>query len=126
MNQVQRAKDRCVNNNQDEYRNHNATRPRFLRGESVSDERHKDSDDRHERRSDVQPFGARDVLATHDVWTNIENREQDRQVHANGGQSCKPNENSNQEWNFAIHRNQRFVAAISDRRKQSVGRMSNI
>jgi len=82
MNQVQRAKDRRINNDQDEYRNHNVTRPRFLPSESVSDERHENSDDGNERRGDVQPFRARNSLTAHYVWPDVENREQDGQVHA--------------------------------------------
>ncbi|PYK40325.1 MAG: hypothetical protein DME60_08385 [Verrucomicrobia bacterium] len=53
------------------------------------------------------------------VWPDIENREHDRQVHSDRSKTGKPNENSNQERNFAIHRKQRFVTALSDRRKQS-------
>ena len=90
MNQIQRAKDRRINNDQDEHRNHKMTRPRFLPSESVSDERHENSDDGNERRGDVQPFRARDSFATHDVWPDVENREQDRQVHANGSQRREP------------------------------------
>jgi len=119
MNLIQSAEDRRINNDQDEHRNHEMARPIFLRRESVSDERHKDSDD-------MQPLLARNWLPAHDVWPDVTNREQDRQIHSDRSQSCKANEKSNQEWNLAIHRNQRFVAAISDRRKQSVGRMSNI
>ena len=98
MNQIQRAKGRRINNDQDEHRNHEMTRPRFLPSKSVSDERHKDSDNGDERRGDVQPFRARDVFTTHDVRPNVENREQDRQVHPNGSQNCKPSQDSNQEW----------------------------
>jgi hypothetical protein len=94
VNQIQRAKDRSINNDQDEHRNHEMTRPIFLRGESVSDERHKNSDDGNERRGDVQPFSARDALATHDVRPDIENREHNRQVHANGGQSREPGQDT--------------------------------
>ena len=126
MNQVHGAKDRRVEDNQREHRDDEVTRPIFLGGESVSDERHKNSNDRNQRCSDMQPLLARNWLPAHDVWPDVTNREQDRQIHSDRSQSCKANEKSNQEWNFAIHRNQRFVAAISDRRKQSVGRMSNI
>jgi hypothetical protein len=63
----------------------------FLPSESVSDERHENSDDGNERRGDVQPFASRDVLAAHDMRSNIANREQDRQIDANAGQACKPN-----------------------------------
>jgi hypothetical protein len=95
MNQVQRAKDRRINNDQDEHRNHEMTRPIFLRGESVSDERHKDSDDGDERRRDVQPFALRDSLATHDVRPDVENRDQDRQIHSGGCQCRKPGQDTN-------------------------------
>jgi hypothetical protein len=43
----------------------------------------------------VQPFRARDVFTTHDMWPDVENREQDRQVHANGCQRRKPDQDSN-------------------------------
>ena len=94
MNQVQRAEDGRINNDQDEHRNHNVTRPRFLRSESVGDERHQNSDDGNERRSNVQPFRARHSLATHDVWSDVENREQDRQIHSGGCQSREPGQDS--------------------------------
>ena len=94
MNQVQSAEDGRVNNNQAEHRNHNMPRPWFLRGKPVSDERHKDSDDGDERRSDVQAFITRNSLAAHDMWPDIANREEDRQIHANGCQSRKPGQDS--------------------------------
>ena len=78
MNQVYSAKTRRINNNQAEHRNYEMTRPIFLRRESVSDERHENSDDGDKWRRDVQPFRARNSLATHDVWPDIANREQDR------------------------------------------------
>ena len=90
MNHIQRAEDRRINDNQTEHRDHDVTRPRFLPSESVSDKRHKDSDDGNERRSNVQPFIAGDTFAAHDVWPDFPNREQDRQVHAGGSQTCKP------------------------------------
>ena len=82
MNQIQSAKDRRINNDQNEHRNHEMTRPTFLPRKSVSDECHKDSDDGNQRRRDVQPFASRNSLATHDVRPDVENREQDRQIHA--------------------------------------------
>jgi len=82
MNQVQRAKDRCVNKNHDEHRNDEMTWPMFLTRKSVADARHKDSDDGNQRRGDVQPFGARNSLTAHDVWPDVVNREQDRQIHS--------------------------------------------
>ena len=94
MDQVHRAEDRCVNKNQVEDRNDEMTRPVLLTRQSVSDERHQNSNDGNDRRGDVQPFSARDVLAAHDVRTDVENREQDRQVHSDGGQSCKPGQDS--------------------------------
>jgi hypothetical protein len=42
----------------------------------------------------VQPFRAGNSLAAHDVWTDRAKREQDRQIHANGRQSCKPSQDS--------------------------------
>jgi len=104
MNQVQRAKDGRANNNQTEHRNHEITRPRFLPSKSVSDQRHENSDDCNERRCDVQPFRARDALTAHDVRPDIENREQDRQVHSDGSQTCEPGQDSDREWSL-----QRFV-----------------
>src|SRR5437016_13029301 len=68
MNQVQRAKDRRIINDQDEHRNHEMTRPIFSHRESVSDERHKDFDDGNQRHCDVQPFRAGNPFAAHDVW----------------------------------------------------------
>ena len=94
MNQVQRAEDRCVNNDQCEHRNYEMTRPVLLSRESVSDERHEDSNNGNERRGDVQPFASRDALTTHHVWTDIANREEDRQVHADRGQRRKPSQDS--------------------------------
>jgi len=49
----------------------------FLRSESESDQRHQNADDRNERRSDIQPFAARDALAAHNVWPDVVNRQQD-------------------------------------------------
>jgi len=72
MNQVQRAKDGRINNNQDEDHDHEMTRPRFLRGKTVGDERHQNSDDVNGRPGDVQPFRARHAVAAHDVWSDIE------------------------------------------------------
>ncbi len=90
MNQVQRAKDRRINNDQDEHRNHEMTRPSLLPSKPVSDEPYKNSDDGNERRGDVQPIRARDSLTAHHVRPDVEEREQDRQVHAGGSQTCKP------------------------------------
>ena len=95
MNHIQRAKDGRVNNYQTEHRNDEMTRPVPLPRESVRDERHQNSDDSNERRGDVQPFIARDAFAAHDVWPDVENREQDRQQHSDGSQSCKPGQDSN-------------------------------
>ncbi len=100
MNQVQRADDRCVNNNQAEHRDHDVTRPRFLRGKSVSDERHENSDDSDKWRGDVQPFGSRDSFPAHDVRPDVENREQDRQVHCGGSQSRKPGQDTDRKRLF--------------------------
>ena len=94
MNQVQRAKDGRVRNNQDEDCDYQMARPRFSRSESVSDERHENSDDDNERRGDAQPFLASNTLTAHDVWPDIESRQQDRQVHANGCQSRKPGQDT--------------------------------
>ena len=80
--QVQRAQGGRVNNDQDEDRNHEMTRPIFLGRESIGDKRHENSDDGNDRRGDVQPFASRDSLTAHDVWTDVEDREQDRQVRA--------------------------------------------
>jgi hypothetical protein len=48
----------------------------------------------------VQPFASRDSFTAHYVWPDIENREQDRQVHANGCQSRKPGQNSDNKWSL--------------------------
>ena len=97
MNQIQRTKDSRVNNNQTEHRDHEMMRPWLIAGNSVSDERHKNSDDGNQRRGDVQPFGARDAFTAHDVWPDVENREQDRQIHSGGGQRRTPGQNSDRE-----------------------------
>lgn len=60
------------------------TGPRFLPGQSVSDERHKNSDDGNERCGDVQPSGSRNSLTTDDVWSDVTNREQNRQIQGLG------------------------------------------
>ena len=97
MNQVQRAKDGRVEDNQREYRDHEMTRPWFFARESVSDERYENSDDGNERGSDVQPFSTRHAFTAHDVWPDVENREQDRQIHSGGGQRRTPGQNSDRE-----------------------------
>src|SRR6266487_696650 len=78
------------------------TRPMFLRRESVSDECHQNSDDCHERCGNVQPFTARNPLTAHDVWTDVANREQDRQVHADRCQSRKPGQDSDCKWSLQL------------------------
>ena len=90
MNQGQRAKDRCIDNNQTEHRNDEVARPPFSPGKSICDERRQNSNDRHQWRGNMQPFASRDALAAHDVWADVANREQDRQVRADRCQSCKP------------------------------------
>jgi hypothetical protein len=98
MNQVQCAKDRRVHNDQREHRDHNVTRPRFCHRESIADARYQNSNRRHQRRSDVQPLRPRDALAAHDVRPDIENRQHNRQVHAERSQRRKPCQNSDEEW----------------------------
>ena|SRR5437773_2229605 len=104
MNQVQRAQDRRVNNDEEEHRNHEMTRPIFLRNESVSDEHHENSDHSNERRGDMQPFASRDALAAHDVRSDIENREQDREIHSGSCQRRKPSQDSDRKrWLCLCH-----------------------
>ncbi len=98
MNQIQRAKDRRINNDQAEHRDHEMTRPQFLSRESVRDDCHQNSDDGNEWRCDVQPFRARNSLTAHDVRPDIEDREHDRQVHSNGGQRREPGQDANRKW----------------------------
>src|SRR4051812_36041230 len=73
------------------------TRPRFASTETVRNESHQAANHSNQRRCDLQPFGAAYFFATHQVWTDVENRKHDRYKHRCRCQCCKPRQHSNTE-----------------------------
>ena len=60
------------------HRHHQMARPCFGRGKTVRDRSHRAANHPDERGGDMQPFQASHFFATHEMRSDIENRERDR------------------------------------------------
>ena len=78
MKYVDCAEGRRIEDNQGEHRDNCMARPRFAGVERVSNQSHKAANAGHKWRRNVQPFRAADSFATHDMWPDVHNRQQDR------------------------------------------------
>ena len=92
---VQRAERRRIHDYQHEYRHHEMARPCFARGKTVRDRGHQAADHRDERGGDLQPFRASHFFAAHEVRSDVEHRERDRDKHSYGCERCEPAQDSN-------------------------------